>query len=130
MQYLNPIYIIPHLFGHKIQIPLTNYLFCKKKFLWVIYFLNHNAHTSPLFRELNILKFPDKISLKNCLFIDRSFNKCLPAIFKNWFTLSSDVHTYNTCWSNLGCIVAPPISNMEGTQPILALSTHGIIYRN
>ena len=130
MQYLNSIYIIPHLFGHKIQIQLKDYLFCKKKFLWVIYFLSHNTHTSPLFRELNILKCPDKISLKNCLFIDRSFNKDLPAIFQNWLTLSSDVHTYNTRWSNLGCIVVPPINYMEGTQSILVPSTHGIIYRN
>ena len=34
----------------------------QKKSLRIIYFLNHNAHTSPLLRELNILKFPDKIA--------------------------------------------------------------------
>ena len=80
----------------------------QKKSLRIIYFLNHNAHTSPLFRDLNILKLPDKIALENCLFINKYFNKCLPTIFKNWFTLSSDFHTYNTRWSNLGCIVVPP----------------------
>ena len=56
-------------------------------------FLNHNAHTSPLFRELNILKLLDKIALENYLFINKYFNKCLLTIFKNWFTLSSDFHT-------------------------------------
>ena len=80
----------------------------QKKSLRIIYFLNHNAHTFPLFRDLNILKLPDKIALENCLFINKYFNKCLPTIFKNWFTLSSDFHTYNTRWSNLGCIVVPP----------------------
>ena len=30
MQYLNPIYITPYLFGHKIQIQLKGYLFCKR----------------------------------------------------------------------------------------------------
>ena len=59
----------------------------QKKSLLIIYFLNHNAHTSPLFRELNILKLPDKIALENCLFIIKYFNKCLPPIFKNWFNL-------------------------------------------
>ena len=29
-EYLNPIYITPHFFGHKIQIQLKNYLFCKR----------------------------------------------------------------------------------------------------
>ena len=69
----------------------------QKKFLWIIYFLNNNAHASPLFRELNILKLPDGISQENCLFINKYFNKCLCTIFKNWFTISSDFHTYSTC---------------------------------
>ena len=80
----------------------------QKKSLRIIYFLHHNPHTSPLFRDLDILKLPDKIGLENCLFINKHFNKCLPTIFKSWFTLSSDFHTYNTHWSNLGCIVVPP----------------------
>ena len=80
----------------------------QKKSLRIKYFLNHNAHISLLFRELNILKLLDKIALENCLFMNKYFNKCLPAIFKNWFTLSSDFHTYKTRWSNLGCIVVPP----------------------
>ena len=94
----------------------------QKKSLRIIYFLNHNADTSPLFRDLNILKLPDKIALENCLFINKYFSKCLPTIFKNWSTLSSDFHTCNT-WSNLGCIVVPPLTlnYMEGTQSILAL---------
>ena len=74
----------------------------------IIYFPNHNAHTSNLFRNLNILRLPDKIALENCPFINKYFNKCLPTIFKNCFFLSSDVHNYNTRWSNLGCIIVPP----------------------
>ena len=80
----------------------------QKKSLRIIYFLNHNAHTSPLFRDLNILKLPDEVALENCLFMNKYFNKCLPTIFKNWFTFSSDFCIYNTRWSNLGCIVVPP----------------------
>ena len=33
----------------------------QKKSLWIIYFLNHNAHTSPLFRECNILNILIKL---------------------------------------------------------------------
>ena len=79
----------------------------QKKSLRIIYFLNHNAHTSPLFRDLNILKLPDKIALENCLLVSKYFNKCLSTIFKNRFTLSSDFYTYNTRCFNLGCIVVP-----------------------
>ena len=80
----------------------------QKKSLRIIYFLNHNAHTSSLFRDLSILKLADKITLKNCLLINKYFNKRLPTIFKSWFTLLSDFHIYNTRWSNLGCIIVPP----------------------
>ena len=52
-----------------------------------MYFLNHNAHTSPLFRDLNILKLPDKIALENCFFINKYFKKCLSTIFKNCFLI-------------------------------------------
>ena len=80
----------------------------QRKSLRIIYFLNQNAHTSPLFRELNILELPDKIAIENCLFMNKYFNKCLPLIFKNWFTLSCGFHAYNTSWSNLSCIVLSP----------------------
>ena len=45
-----------------------------KKSLRIIYFLNHNPHASPLFRELNVLKLPDKNALENRLFINVSTN--------------------------------------------------------
>ena len=80
----------------------------QKKSLRLMYFLNRNAHTTPLFKDSNILKFPDKIALENCIFIKNYFNQTLPTPFKNWFTLSTDSHTHNTCWSNLGCLKIPP----------------------
>ena len=54
----------------------------QKKSLRIIYFLNHNAHTSPLFRDLNILKFPDKIALENCLFINKYSTNVHPQSLK------------------------------------------------
>ena len=78
----------------------------QKKSLRIIYFRSRNAHISPLFRESNILKLQDICSRK--LPFHKYFNKVLPTIFKNWFTLSSDFYTYSTRWSNLGYLVAPP----------------------
>ena len=82
-------------------------LVLQKKSLRIIHSLNHIAHTSPLFRDLNIRKLPGKIALGNILSINKYFNKCLFTIFKNWITLSSDFHSCITRWSNLGCIVVP-----------------------
>ena len=72
-----------------------------------MYFLNRNTHTVTLFKDSNILKFPDKIALESCIYIKNYIKKTLPTPFKNWFTISADLHTYNTRWSNLGCLKIP-----------------------
>ena len=86
---------------------IKRFFVLEKKSLRIIYFRSRNAHTPLLFIESNILEFPKKISLENCLFINKIFNKFLPTIFKNSFTLSSDFHTHSTCWSNLGSLIVP-----------------------
>ena len=66
LQFLNHTYSIPVLFVHRILIPLKDFVFYK---INRIYLLNRNAHTAPLFKDSNILKFPDKIALEICFFI-------------------------------------------------------------
>ena len=84
-----------------------------------MHFLNCNAHTTTLFKDSNILKFPDKIALENCIFIKNYFNQTLPTPFKNWFTLSTDSHTHNTRWSNLGCLkIRPHKTKIYGRQSV------------
>ena len=79
----------------------------QNKFLRLMYLLNHNTHTAPLFGDSNILKFPDKIDLENCIFIKKYFNQTLPTLFKNWFNHSTDSHTLfvvkaeNICWNTI-----------------------------
>ena len=58
-------------------------------------------------RIFNILKFHDKIALENYIFIHKSFKQQLPQPFDNWLGLSSNFHTHNTRWSNLGCFNVP-----------------------
>ena len=100
-----------------------------------MYFLNRNTHTTPLFKDSNILKFPAKIALENCIFIKNHFNQTLSTPFKNWFTLSTDSHTHNTRWFNLGCLKIPPhktkINGRQSTFKKLTLvqSILGIIYK-
>ena len=73
-----------------------------------MYFLNCNTHTTLLFKDSSILKFPNKIGLENFIFIKNYFNQTLPTPFKNWFTLSTDSHTHNTRWSNISSLKIPP----------------------
>ena len=96
-----------------------------------MYFLNRNEHTNPLFKDSNTLKFPDKIALENCIFIKNHFNQTLPTPFKNWFTLSTDSHTHNTRWSDLGCLKIPPHKTTIYGRYLLTLvqSILGIIYK-
>ena len=76
----------------------------QKKSLRLMYVLNRNTHTAPLFKNSNILKFPDKIALENCIFIKSYCNQTSRTPFKNWFTISTDSGTHNTRYSNLGCL--------------------------
>ena len=49
-----------------------------------------------------MLKFAEKVTLKNCILIFKYFNQSLLKTFKNWFTLATVSHTHNTRWSNSG----------------------------
>ena len=105
LKLIYPAIFEPHLYYSSLiwaknQNSIERLFVLQKKPLQIIYFLNHNAHAFDLFRDLNILKLPDKVALENCLFMNKYFNKW----FKNWFTLSSDFHAYNTRWSNLDCL--------------------------
>ena len=100
--------------------------------LRLMYFLNRNLYTSPLFKRSDILKFPDQIALENCNFINNYLNQTLPTPFKNWFTLSTDSHTHNTRWLNLVClkILLTKLKYMEDNLSTLMQSIFGIIYKD
>ena len=66
-----------------------------------------DAHTNSLFKYCSILKFHDNIALENSILTHKSFRHKLPQPFNTWFGLSSDLHTHNTRWSNLGCLNVP-----------------------
>ena len=82
-------------------------LVLQKKYLRIMYFIKRNAHTSNLFKNLNILKLPYKVSLENCILICKYFNRYLLKTFKSQFTPAAASHTHNTRWSNSGCLKVP-----------------------
>ena len=91
---------------------LTNNDCVKKVFLLqkaairIITFSDFRAHTNALFKENKILKFQDRVTLDNCLFVYDSLKNKLPRCFKSYFktleeTYSSNVRTRN---SKSGCL--------------------------
>ena len=85
-----------------------------------------NAHTSPLFKSMEILKIHDQITLSNCLFVHDFLNGKLPKSFENTFIKLSDVgsvdNTVSTINSDLGCLFLPNVNS----------TTYGLnsLYRN
>ena len=70
----------------------------QKKALRIMNFKDQLFHSNPLFSLNNILKFGDKITLENIIFISKSINRQAPFIFNDWFTYSRNLHRYETCW--------------------------------
>ena len=85
-----------------------------------------NAHSSPIFKFLEILKVQDKITLLNCLFVHGFLNGKLPKSFENTFSKLSDVrsngNTVSTINSELGFLLQPNVNT----------STYGLnsLFRN
>ena len=92
MQFLNHTYYNPVLFGHRILISLKDFIFYKKIFTANVLF-EFNTHTAPLFKDSNIMKFPDKIALGNCIFIKNYFNQSLQHLLKIG-SLSLQIHIH------------------------------------
>ena len=58
-----------------------------------MYLLNRNIRTALLFKDSNILIFPDKSALENCVFIKNFFDQILPTPSENRFT-SLQIHMH------------------------------------
>ena len=70
----------------------------QKKVVRIITLPSFKSHTSPLFRQLSLLKFPDLICflIQNALFLFDFHTGNLPTIFDNFFKNVTEVHNYNT----------------------------------
>ena len=68
----------------------------QKKVIRLITFSDFDAHTSPLFFQLKLLKLQDHIKLRTLYFMHQFFIGKLPKIFDSFFTKTSDKHNVNT----------------------------------
>ena len=101
--------IYPHLlyaiqvWGSSFKININKLTVLQKKVVRLITFQDKfydyrgpRAHTAPLFKELNILKFEDVFVLRTVQFIHDCLNGNAPTLFNSWFKLTKDVHKHTT----------------------------------
>ena len=94
------------------QLPhnLTRKIFLQqKKALRIISFSDFNAHTSALFKQLNILKFDDLVSFNNCMLVYDFLTGRLPVSFSSFFKKTSQIH--NIVTRNSNCTLWVPTIN-------------------
>ena len=57
---------------------------------------HRNEHSSPPFKNLRILKISDINLLQTSLFMYKLYHNLLPSQFTVYFSLNSNIHSYNT----------------------------------
>ena len=68
----------------------------QKKAIRLSAFSNFDAHTSPFFAQLKLLKLQDHIKLQTLYFMHQFVNGKLPKTFDSLFIETSDKHNVNT----------------------------------
>ena len=68
----------------------------RKQAVRLITFSDFLAHTSPLFKQLNLLKFIDIIDLHTALFMLQYSRDSLPCNFDGYFNLVCNTHFHDT----------------------------------
>ena len=68
----------------------------QKKVVRLITFSAFDAHSSPLFKRLNIMKLHDLVDYCTAVFMYKFKNNILPIIFDRFFTSVKQIHSYST----------------------------------
>ena len=68
----------------------------QKKAVRIMTASKYNAHTEPLFKQLNIMKLEDSFSLQCLKFYHKFKGNSRPKFFADIFTRNSDIHHYGT----------------------------------
>ena len=87
-------------------------------------FAPFNAHTTPLFKKCNILKFADIVNVENCIFINNCFNRESFSSFNENFKLVSTTYSYNTRSARNGLLFVPSYNTVRfGRKSIIHSTT-------
>ena len=67
-----------------------------------------DAHTNPLFKNLEIIKLQDIITSNNVIFTHKTLNGNSPSYFNDYFQKSKPNHNYNTTRNPNSVYSIPP----------------------
>ena len=84
--------ILPYLYYCNLQ----RIVILQKRALRIVNNSTYDANTSPIFKDLKLLKFHDVHSFQLGLFMFSLKNSTLPSKFNNLFLINSQIHNYNT----------------------------------
>ena len=82
--------------GNSYVTNIKSLIILQKRAVRIITFSDYRAHASPLFKTLNLLKFPDIVKLYTGTFMLQYSKDLLPVDFNNFFTEIKNVHQHNT----------------------------------
>ena len=74
----------------------TEYIYYRKKAIRVISRITYNAHTAPLFKELNLIRLNDIIFINELKFYHKLKHNCLPLYMQTFENYAYEFHNYNT----------------------------------
>ena len=96
----------------------------QKKAIRLMSFAENNTHSSPLFKQLNLLKLSDIIKINNVFFVHKALNRNLPNIFDDCFKKIEETNRYSTT-RNPSSLCSIPLGSLQLTQ-----QTNGTIQHN
>ena len=69
----------------------------QKKAVKIITFSSFTEHSSPLFKDLNVIKLSDIIALQLAVLVNNFHNRLLSSVFDTFFNpVTRNIHRYNT----------------------------------
>ena len=84
------------IWGNTYSSTLKPLITLQKRAIRTITFSKPDEHSEPLFKELEILKLTDLVTLHNALLMYHYYYNLLPSSFENFFQSVASVHSYNT----------------------------------
>ena len=100
------------------QTTLQPLFILQKKALRIITFPSCNEHSSPLFKDINVVKLSDIIGFQLAVLMYKFHNNLLPSVFDPYFNSFRMLHNHNTRISSKMTYVIPTVRANYGTFTI------------
>ena len=85
----------------------------QKNAMRIMTFSEFRAHSEPLFKDLEILKFVDNLTLNNCIFVHDYLRGQLPQSYVKTFTRIDNTHSTDTRQACTGMLINPPCNSVN-----------------